>query len=79
MLRGEDKPCLPAKLELLGPRTARLTLTEGRYHQVRRMFASQGWHVEKLHRTRCGEYSLDDLQPGQWRLVSVAEQALGKR
>ena len=70
MLRSEDKPCLPAKLEILGPRTVRLTITEGRYHQVRRMFASQGWHVEKLHRTRCGGYSLDGLQPGEWRLVS---------
>lgn len=71
MLRGEDKPCLPAKLEILGPRTARLTLTEGRYHQVRRMFASQGWHVEKLHRTRCGEHELGDLKPGEWRMVSL--------
>lgn len=71
MLRGEEKPCLPAKLEILGPRSARLTLTEGRYHQVRRMFASQGWHVEKLHRTRCGEHALDGLQPGEWRMVSA--------
>lgn len=71
MLRGEDKPCLPAKLELLGPRTALLTLTEGRYHQVRRMFASQGWHVEKLHRTRCGEHDLGALKPGEWRMVSL--------
>lgn len=70
MLRGESKPCLPAKLEISGPRTARLTLTEGRYHQVRRMFASQGWHVERLHRTRCGGHGLGDLQPGEWRLVS---------
>ena len=69
MLRGEEKPCLPAKLEITGPRNARLTITEGRYHQVRRMFASQGWHVEKLHRTRCGEYELGDLKPGEWLLV----------
>lgn len=69
MLRSEDKPCLPAKLEFLGPRTARLTITEGRYHQVRRMFASQGWHVESLRRTRSGPYELGDLKPGEWRLV----------
>lgn len=69
MLRGEDEPCLPAKLEMIGPRTARLTITEGRYHQVRRMFASQGWHVERLHRTRSGKYELGDLKPGMWRLV----------
>lgn len=67
MLRGEDKPCLPARLEILAPRTARLTLSEGRYHQVRRMFASQGWHVEKLHRERFGPYALDELAEGEWR------------
>lgn len=67
MLRGEDKPCLPARLEILAPRTARLTLTEGRYHQVRRMFASQGWHVEKLHRERFGPYALGELAEGEWR------------
>ena len=69
MLRGEEKPCLPARLELIDLRTARLTLTEGRYHQVRRMFASQGWHVEKLHREKFGEHELGDLKPGEWRLV----------
>ena len=70
MLRGEDRPCLPARLEIRGPRSARLTITEGRYHQVRRMFASQGWHVEKLHRTRCGGHELGGLKPGEWRLLS---------
>lgn len=70
MLRGEDKPCLPARLEITGPRTASLTLTEGRYHQVRRMFASQGWHVETLHRSRFGDYTLEGLAEGEWRVVS---------
>lgn len=67
LLRGEDKPCLPARLEIVTPRLARLTITEGRYHQVRRMFASQGWHVESLHRTRFGTYELGDLVTGTWR------------
>ncbi len=71
MLKGEDKPCLPASLEILGPRLARVTITEGRYHQVRRMFASQGWHVESLHRTRVGPYELDGLAEGEWRLTEV--------
>jgi 16S rRNA pseudouridine516 synthase len=71
MLRGEDKACLPALLQITGPLTARLTLMEGRYHQVRRMFASQGWHVEKLHRSRFGEYRLDDLAPGEWRMLEL--------
>lgn len=71
MLRGEEKPCLPAQLEITSPLTARLTLMEGRYHQVRRMFASQGWHVEKLHRSRFGDYTLDDLAPGHWRMLEL--------
>jgi 16S rRNA pseudouridine516 synthase len=71
MLRSEEKPCLPAKLEILSARTARLTLTEGRYHQVRRMFASQGWHVEKLHRERFGDYTLGDLAEGEWKMVGM--------
>lgn len=74
MLRGEDKPCLPARLEMVSDLTARLTITEGRYHQVRRMFASQGWHVERLHRERFGPYELGDLAEGEWRMLSV-EQA----
>ncbi len=71
MLRGEAKPCLPARLEILSARQARLTISEGRYHQVRRMFASQGWHVEALHRERFGDYKLGDLPEGQWRVCSV--------
>ena len=71
MLRGEDKPCLPARLEILSSRTARLTLTEGRYHQVRRMFASQGWHVQTLHRERFGEHVLEGLSEGEWKLLTT--------
>jgi 16S rRNA pseudouridine516 synthase len=69
MLRGEEKPCLPAKLEIMSDLHARLTITEGRYHQVRRMFASQGWHVEKLHRARFGEFELGELKPSEWRFL----------
>lgn len=72
MLRGEEKPCLPAKLEVVAPRTARLTITEGRYHQVRRMFASQGWHVEKLHRERFGAHTLGSLEEGRWLMLPQA-------
>ncbi|WP_395741931.1 pseudouridine synthase [Prosthecobacter sp.] len=73
MLRSEAKPCLPARLEIVSPQTARLTLTEGRYHQVRRMFASQGWHVEKLHRERFGPYTLGDLAEGEWQMLSLEQ------
>lgn len=72
-LDGEDKPCRPAKLEILSPREARLELTEGRYHQVKRMFGSQGCEVTRLHRSRFGEFELGDLEPGQWRLLSLPE------
>jgi 16S rRNA pseudouridine516 synthase len=69
LLRGEDKPCLPARLEIISELHARLTITEGRYHQVRRMFASQVWHVKQLHRSRFGEHELGDLKPGEWRIL----------
>jgi 16S rRNA pseudouridine516 synthase len=75
VLRGEDKPCRPAAMEATGERTARLTLTEGRYHQVRRMFAAAGNHVEALHRAQFGPISLGDLKPGEWRLLTEAERA----
>ncbi len=75
MLGSEAKPCLPAKLEIVSEMTARLTITEGRYHQVRRMFASQGWHVEKLHRERFGPYELGDLAEGEWQMLSLEQAA----
>lgn len=74
VLEGEDKPLAPAKLEVLSPTEARLTVTEGRYHMVRRMFAAVGNHVETLHRERVGGLALpEDLGPGEWRLLDSAE------
>lgn len=73
MLDSEDTPLAPAPLEVLGPRHARLTLTEGRYHQVRRMFAAVGNHVTTLHRARIGGLSLQDLPGGQWRALDAAD------
>lgn len=74
VLEGEDKPLSPAVLEVLSPTEARLTVTEGRYHMVRRMFAAVGNHVEGLHRERVGGLALpDDLAPGDWRLLDAAE------
>ncbi len=75
VLRGEEKPCLPAHLEVTGVRTARLTLTEGKYHQVRRMFAAAGNHVEALHRAAFGALSLGDLSEGSWRLLTAEDVA----
>lgn len=59
--------CLPAELTITGKRSARLVLREGRYHQVKRMFAACGYHVCALHRESFGAYTLDGLQPGEWR------------
>ncbi|WP_062097363.1 MULTISPECIES: pseudouridine synthase [unclassified Caulobacter] len=74
MLDSEEKPLLPAKLDVVDARTARLTITEGRYHQVRRMFAAVGNHVVTLHRERIGGIVLpDDLAPGQHRILPAAE------
>lgn len=76
MLEGEDKPLAPAMLEALEPMRARLTITEGRYHQVRRMFAAVGNHVEALHRDRIGALDLPPaLDPGAYRLMGPAEVA----
>lgn len=66
-LEGEKAPCAPAELKLIAPCEAELTLTEGKYHQVRRMFAALGATVLALHRTRFGDLDLGDLSPGQWR------------
>ena len=66
-LDGETDPCAPAVLKILSPREAELTLTEGRYHQVRRMFAATGATVLTLHRAQFGPLTLGDLAPGQWR------------
>jgi len=76
MLEGEDKPLLPAVLEPISPTEAVLTITEGRYHQVRRMFAAVGNHVEALHRDRIGGLTLpDDLAPGAYRLMNAGDLA----
>ncbi len=73
LLESDDKPLLPAELEVLGPRHIRLTLHEGRYHQVRRMFAAVGNHVQALQRVRVGGLVLDGLEPGQWRQLSAQD------
>lgn len=74
MLESEREPLAPAALEVLGPRQARLTLTEGRYHQARRMFAAVGNHVETLHRSRVGGLDLGELPVGEWKLLDDGEK-----
>jgi len=77
MLENEDKPLAPAELEVVSDTEALLSVTEGRYHQVRRMFAAAGNHVDALHRERLGGLSLPEgLAPGEWKLLSEDEIAL---
>lgn len=75
LLRGEAKPLLPAQLVPLGPQEAQVVLHEGRYHQVRRMFAAVGNHVVSLRRVAIGNLCLPaDLAPGQWRALREAQR-----
>ena len=65
--------CLPANLEPLGPGESRITLREGKYHQVRRMMASRGMTVLYLERQREGILTLGDLPRGQARELTQQE------
>jgi 16S rRNA pseudouridine516 synthase len=71
-LEGEKLPCAPAELKIISPREAELTLTEGKYHQVRRMFAAAGNTVLTLHRPRFGQLELGELPAGQWQELPLA-------
>lgn len=73
LLESEKEPLAAAVLEVLGPRHARLLVTEGRYHQVRRMFAAAGNHVETLQRVSVGGLTLGDLAMGEWRMLDADE------
>lgn len=80
MLRGEQRPTRPAEVERLDERRLWLTIEEGRYHQVKRMFGVLGNRVVRLHRDRIGAVVLDEdaLAPGQFRALTRAEiDALG--
>jgi len=69
LLEGEEKPCLPAKLEIISERVAHITLYEGRYHQVRRMFVAVGNHVESLCRVSIGGLTLEGLEAGDYQHI----------
>ena len=74
-LKSDDAPLRPAMLEMTETRRARLTIVEGRYHQVRRMFAAVGNRVETLHRAAIGGLALGDLASARWRTLSPDEVA----
>jgi 16S rRNA pseudouridine516 synthase len=74
LLRGETRSTRPAVAEQITPQCLRLTISEGRYHQIKRMLAAVGNHVEALHRERIGAIALDEaLASGEWRELSDEE------
>lgn len=75
LLETETDPLAPALLEVLAPQHARITVTEGRYHQVRRMFAAAGNHVRMLQRISVGRLMLGELPLGAWRALEAQEVA----
>jgi 16S rRNA pseudouridine516 synthase len=76
VLDDDPKPVRAAACEIVGERELRLTLTEGKYHQVKRMLAAVSNRVEGLHRSRIGGLALPpDLLPGQWRWLGAKDLA----
>lgn len=77
ILKGEQTPTRPAQIEVLDVQTVRIEITEGRYHQVKRMFAAVGNHVDALHREAIAGIELDeDLELGESRFLTNAEVSL---
>ncbi|MFT6029003.1 MAG: 16S rRNA pseudouridine516 synthase [Oleiphilaceae bacterium] len=74
LLQGTEKVTLPAKIQIHGSKEVLLTITEGRFHQVKRMFRAVGNRVKGLHREQIGQVALD-VDLGQWRYLSEAEVA----
>lgn len=73
-LKDEKKRSLPAKIEQTSETQIRMAITEGKYHQVKRMLAAVGNHVVKLHREQIGNIALDkDLNEGEWRALTPDE------
>ncbi len=78
VLDDDPKPVLAAACEAVSELHLKLTLTEGKYHQVKRMVAAVGNRVEGLHRSQIGGMVLGDLAPGQWRFLTPEDLALLK-
>jgi 16S rRNA pseudouridine516 synthase len=72
MLRGEKKPLLSAKMEIIEPTLVRLEICEGRYHQVKRMFGALSNRVVALHRVRFGEFSVDGMEPSEYKIIDLS-------
>lgn len=75
VMENEETPCLPAPWEIVSERVCRITIVEGRYHQVKRMFATIGYTVDKLHRESFAGLSADDIDLCGYRIVARDEIA----
>jgi 16S rRNA pseudouridine516 synthase len=74
MLNGEKKPLLPASLEEISPTLIRLEICEGKYHQVKRMFAAVGNRVLTLHRVSFDGFTVEDLKEGEYKTITYAKK-----
>ena len=76
-LKKEKKRSLPAEIEIIEDQQIKMTISEGKYHQVKRMLAAVGNHVVKLHREKIADIQLDkSLKEGEWRELTEAEIAI---
>ena len=71
MLNGEKKPLLPAKLGIISPTHIKLEICEGKYHQVKRMFAAVGNRVLTLHRVSFAGFTVEDLKEGEYKFIKL--------
>ncbi|MCG3669550.1 pseudouridine synthase [Aliarcobacter butzleri] len=71
MLNGEEKPLLPAKLEIITSTFVKIEIVEGKYHQVKRMFAAVSNKVIKLHRTKFADFELENLKEGEFKIIKI--------
>ena len=74
MLNAEKKPLLPASLEVISPTHVRLEICEGKYHQVKRMFAAVGNRVLTLHRVKFDSFDVEDLKEGTYKFISYEKK-----
>jgi 16S rRNA pseudouridine516 synthase len=74
-LKDDDEKIVSQAVDVVDEHTVDLTITQGKYHQVKRMMGAVGNRVEQLHRLRIGELSIDGLAPGEWRHLSKDELA----
>ena len=70
LLEGEKTSCRPASLQIIDDHNCSFTLTEGKYHQVKRMFAACGLTVLKLHRQKFAQYCVDGIEEGCYKDLS---------